>query len=245
MGESLNIPDNLFVKAVRQFWRIREKQSRTQKLEGKSDQGSRSAVTGGKQMDGFARELIELLVSCGLPREAIFTSSKVALPGYFRPTKEWDMIVVLRGRLIAAVELKSHIGPSFGNNFNNRTEEALGSAVDVWTAFREKAFIDSNQPWLGYLLLLEDEIKSREPVRVKEPHFKVFQEFKGSSYAKRYEIFCRRLVLERHYSSACLLFSSKDRIRMTPNYTEPSQDIGVKQFVRGLVKHVTSDLTDP
>ena len=39
----------------------------------------------------------------------------------------------------AAVELKSQIG-SYGNNFNNRAEESIGSAVDLWTAFRENQF---------------------------------------------------------------------------------------------------------
>lgn len=42
--------------------------------------------------------------------------------------------------MIAAVELKSQVGPSFGNNCNNRTEEAIGTAHDFWTAYREGAF---------------------------------------------------------------------------------------------------------
>ena len=54
----------------------------------------------------------------------------LCLPGYFRPTKLWDLLVINQGRLVAALELKSQIGPSFGNNFNNRTEEALGTAID-------------------------------------------------------------------------------------------------------------------
>ena len=43
----------------------------------------------------------------------------LTLPGYFRPTKLWDLLVTYKGQLIAAIELKSHVGPSFGNNFNN------------------------------------------------------------------------------------------------------------------------------
>lgn len=58
-------------------------------------------------------------------------------------------------KLILAIEPESHVGPSFGNNFNNRTEEAMGSALDIWTAFREGVFGNS-LPWLGYLMLLED-----------------------------------------------------------------------------------------
>ena len=65
----------------------------------------------------------------------IFRKKRLQLPGFFRPTKEWDLVVVKNGHLIAAIEAKSQVGPSFGNNFNNRTEEAMGSALDIWTAF--------------------------------------------------------------------------------------------------------------
>ncbi len=39
----------------------------------------------------------------------------------------------------------------------------------------------------------------------KEPHFKVFPEFKNASYANRYEILLTKLVRERLYDSACFL----------------------------------------
>ena len=77
------------------------------------------------------------------------------------------IVVVVDGNLIAAIELKSQVGPSFGNNFNNRTEEALGTAMDIWTAYREGAFCTSPAPWLGYLLLLEDCPESRRPVGIR------------------------------------------------------------------------------
>ncbi len=82
--------------------------------------------------------------------------------------------MVTDGALVAAIELKSQVGPSFGNNFNNRTDEALGTALDIWTAYREEAFRSSPAPWLGYLLLLEDCPESRRPVGAGEPHFPVF-----------------------------------------------------------------------
>jgi hypothetical protein len=39
-------------------------------------------------------------------------------------------VVVHQRNLIAAIELKSQVGPSFSNNFNNRIEEALGSVAE-------------------------------------------------------------------------------------------------------------------
>lgn len=72
-------------------------------------------------MDGFSKTITKLLIEAGIEETNIFQRISVELPGFFRPTKEWDIIVLVDGNLIAAIELKSQIGPSFGNNFNNRT----------------------------------------------------------------------------------------------------------------------------
>ena len=99
------------------------------------------------------------------------------------------MLVIYRGILVAALEFKSHVGPSFGNNFNNRSEEAIGAAHDLWTAYREGAFgKDAPRPFLGWIMLLEDCDRSNLPVRDKEPHFPVDIAFKGVSYAQRYDL---------------------------------------------------------
>lgn len=140
------------------------------------------------------------------------------------------------GELLATIEFKSHVGPSFGNNFNNRVEEALGSATDILTAYREGVFKLSRRPWLGWLILLEDTRKSQNPVRVSEPHFEVFKEFKEASYAKRYELFCERLVRERLYDATCLLLSDRDN-GLKGAYSEPSQEINFKNFATSLSAH--------
>jgi len=144
----------VFSEAVRAFWKTRTLQAAGQRQRGKSDQGARGAVTGGRQMDGFARTLSEALLSAGVGSGDIHRRRRVEIPGYYRPTKQWDLLVVVKGALLAAIELKSQVGPSFGNNFNNRTEEAMGSALDTWTAYREGAFSAAPAPWLGYLLHL-------------------------------------------------------------------------------------------
>jgi hypothetical protein len=188
-------------------------------------------------MDGFVDLVKTIMIESGIQEECIFQKTSIALPGYFRPTKDWDLIVVKNGHLIAAVEAKSQAGPSFGNNFNNRTEEAIGSALDLWTAFREGAFNSGLQPFLGYLFMLEDCPASNNPVRVAEPHFKVFPEFIGASYMKRYELLCRKLTLERHYTSACFVTSrSNDGLR--GEYKEPAVDLVFKKFAKSLISHV-------
>jgi hypothetical protein len=226
-------------KAVAHYWKTRQSQSAKQGSAGQRDQGARSAVTGGAQMDGFISLLRELIVEAGIQEKHIFHNTALELPGFFRPTKEWDLLVVRDNQLILALESKSQVGPSFGNNFNNRTEEAMGSALDLWTAFREGAFNKTIRPWLGYIFVLEDCEGSRRPVKVKEPHFRVFPEFMNASYAKRYELFCRKLVRERHYNTAAFL-TSEQKAGLKGKYAEPVADLAFLQFAKSLVAHVSA-----
>jgi hypothetical protein len=77
--------------AVAHFWATREAQENKQKLRGSTDAGLRSAVTGGAQMDGFIDLFTRLVTGAGIPEEFIFRKRSLELPGYFRPTKEWDL----------------------------------------------------------------------------------------------------------------------------------------------------------
>ena len=222
-------------KAIREFWLIRESQALKQgRISGRRDTGSRSAVTGGAQMNGFVNLIRELLVNVGVPKECIHDKGGLELPGWFRAEKSWDLVIVLDGRLVASLEFKSQVGPSFGNNFNNRTEEALGSATDLWAAFREGAFRPSAKPWLGYLMLLEETEKSTRGVRVKEPSFPVFPEFQESSYAKRYEILLTKLLRERLYDGTCFIMSDKTS-GQRGKYREPSDELAFSRFAESLL----------
>jgi hypothetical protein len=219
--------------AIRQFWGTRGNQAKRQGAKsGARDSGNRTAVTGGKQMDGFVELVRDFLVDCGIDRTDIFCNQSVELPGWFRAEKKWDLLVVVRGELIAAMEFKSQVG-SFGNNFNNRAEESLGSATDIWTAYREGAFSLSQRPWLGYVMVLEEVARSLSQVAVKEPHFPVFPEFSGASYAKRYEILMAKLIRERLYDSAALLLSSQGSAE-TGDYRQPSTELSFENLLTSL-----------
>jgi hypothetical protein len=232
---------NQLSNAVKVFWETREIQKEKQgSSTGKKDYGSRSSVTGGKQLDGFISLFNSMLKELGLSERSIHIRNSI-LPGYFRPTKEWDLVVVENNQLIATIECKSHIGPSFGNNFNNRVEEALGSASDIWTAYREGAFNISPRPWLGYLLVLEEHEKSLKPVKNREPHFPVFPEYDSASYLKRYELFCEKLMKERIYDSACLIVSDRENGRLG-SYKEPVKELNFHNFISSLSGKVTEYL---
>ncbi len=210
--------------AFQHFWGTRGQQAERQGVRsGARDAGNRRAVTGGKQMDGFVELVRDFLVDCGIDRSNIFCNRAVELPGWFRAEKKWDLLVVVRGQLIATMEFKSQVG-SFGNNFNNRAEESLGSATDIWTAYREGAFALAQRPWLGYVMVLEEAPGSLTSVSVKEPHFPVLPEFRDASYARRYEILMAKLVRERMYDSAALLLSSRDSAK-PGEYRQPSTEL--------------------
>jgi hypothetical protein len=233
MGLNSQIEERLRA-AVKHFWNTRETQAQKQgSSSGSKDAGARSAVTGGAQMNGFINLVRELLCESGLAKAHVYCEKYVEIPGWYRPEKKWDLLVVSDGKLLAGIEFKSQVG-SFGNNYNNRTEEAIGSATDIWAAYREGAFKPSARPWLGYLMLLEEAPGSLNPVRAREPHFKVFPEFKEASYAKRYEILLTKLVRERLYDAACFLMSNaSDGPQGT--YREPAAELGFQNFVASLM----------
>lgn len=223
--------------AVQSFWDARERQQQKQAEAGKIDGGTRGAVTGGIQMGGLETLLTDVLLDAGLDETHIRVRTSVELPGYYRPEKQWDLLVVVDSQLLVAVEFKSQVGPSFGNNFNNRTEEAIGNAEDIWTAYREGRFGKHQAPFLGYFFLLEDCEKVHAPVSNFEPYFAVDPVFKGASYAKRYEVLCERLVLERKYSAACLTLATKDSPTAV---TFPAVTLAFRQFAAAAEAHARS-----
>ena len=226
--------------AVMAFWGNREKAKQKQIEAGKSDQGERAGVTGGKNMDGFMALIIDIVKANGLAHAQIHHKRTVlTLPGYFRPTKLWDLLVMDKGELIAAIELKSQVGPSFGNNFNNRAEEAIGTAHDFWTAYREDAFGQQPKPFVGWLMLVEDAPGSRSPVRDSSSHFNVFEEFQGVSYQQRYDILCQRLAKEQLYTTAALMTSPRTAAR-TGECAALSDMTSFRTFVTTLAGHAAA-----
>ncbi len=233
--------ENKALKAVRIFWNSREAAKQKQVKTGKVDQGERAGVTGGKNMDGFINIILDVVKANGLSNANIHLQQAVlTLPGYFRPTKLWDILVIHKGVLIAAIEFKSHVGPSFGNNFNNRAEEAIGTAHDFWTAYREKAFGEGPPPFLGWMIMVEDAPKSRSPVRNASPHFQVFADFKDASYIKRYDLLCQKLVQEKLYAAATLITAPRSSAE-TGDYSEISSMSGLKPLITGLAGHVAAE----
>lgn len=219
--------------AVKFFWETK----RTQRSSS-TDKSNRGAVVAGKQMDGFINLLRKVAIDAGVNESCIYTKQNY-LPGFFRSSKDWDLLIISPSKkLIAVIELKSQVG-SYGNNFNNRAEEAIGSAVDLWTAFRENQFPGQQAPWVGYLMVVGKDQDSTALVKNNEPHYPVLPEFAKASYIDRYCILCKKLILERHYTSVALLWTSDNN-----SYGDVTNDISLVSFLKSFSNYLKSCADD-
>jgi hypothetical protein len=64
-------------EAVAHYWQTRTTQRKKKEEGGKADQGLRSAVTGGAQMDGFIDLFTELITHAGISPNNIFRKKSV------------------------------------------------------------------------------------------------------------------------------------------------------------------------
>lgn len=219
--------------AIRAFWTGRDIQTQRQIDSGKIDAGTRGSVTGGQHMtplqDVVAAQfgpLVEL--GCVIRRTGI-----IPVPGFYRRTKNWDIVVTYKGALVAAIECKSQVG-SFGNNFNNRTEEAIGNAVDLWRAY-EAGLVGTLRPWLGFIFVLEHAAGSTTAVRDQgEPIYRTDSVFDYSSYTDRYRLLFERLVRERLYDAACLICTRKG----AGIYEEPVPEVSTRNLTAAIAGRV-------
>lgn len=226
MKDQFNITKELS-SAIDFFWKTKARQ-----LKNSIDATGRGSVVGGKQMDGFLKLLRKACVAIGVPDKCIFDRQNY-VPGFFRSSKDWDFMVVSpTGKLMVLIELKSQVG-SYGNNFNNRTEEALGSATDLWTAYREKVFPSVGTPWVGFLMLMGYDNKSTEPVRNNINHYPVLPEFDNASYLERYRILCEKMMTERLYTCTALISTSGKG-----TYEDVSDEVSIKRFINRLQGHL-------
>lgn len=247
-----------FQEAIKHWWGSK-KTAKPKKAQG----GTRDSNLHGKTMDGFATTLRTFLIGLGVKPEHIYAGGHLAsapsiLPSYFRPSKNWDLIVVANSRfhpakgdvggpvLYAAVEFKSQ-DKSIGNNQNNRLEESIGNAHDFWTTYAQIGFERQQpRPWLGYLFVGKYEPESDgKTVRIKQPHFLAMEAFRGSgndksaefsgpSYAERYKLFMKQSVGARLYDAGAFIVTDESIASKMPNHRIPLPEFGSANFLRSL-----------
>lgn len=147
-------------------------------------------------------------IDAGVPQECV-NKSQPYLPGYYRARKQWDLVVVWQGVLVAAIEFKSQVG-SVGKNFNNRFEEALGTATDTDTAHLKNGTYGQVAPWLGYVFVLQETTETEQKNRSAEALFATDPIFKGMSYSERYQEMVKRFIGERVYQAGWFVTTKID-----------------------------------
>lgn len=209
------ITDSALADAVASFWSTRTT-------------GTQAAV----HDKAFLRLIAAELERHGLaPSVAGGTSDPAArIGGFFRSSKSWD--IVCRdpaGDLRVAVEFKSQVD-SYGNNENNRYEEALGSGLDARARYGESVL-------LGFVFVLCDEPATSRITRLA--HNEIAPEFRETSHAQRRELFARRLTLFKindmpFYDAAAILLVARDG-----RHSHPSDpDLDIRTFVDRLVSRL-------
>ena len=249
---------DLFHDAIDYWWK-----SKRNVITKKTQGGSRDDNLHGKTMNGFAIALRSFLLGLNVNPEHIFfggqmDSRPAILPSYFRPSKNWDLIVLSNSRfhstsketanpvLYAAVEFKSQ-DKSIGNNQNNRLEESLGNAVDFWTTYAHSGFeCQQPRPWLGYLFVGNHcSTLDSKPVKIRQPHFQAMPPFRvkdsddspvygGPSYADRYRIFLKQSVGARLYDAGAFIVTDESLSDSRPNHRLTLPEFGSGNFLRCL-----------
>lgn len=230
-------------KCVRQFWSQRKGALTKNKKGKRKDAGSRGGATAGKNLDGFALLLTKQILEAATGEVEVHERKKlVTLPGYYRPTKQWDIVVTHQGRLLATIELKSLGGPSFGNNANNRCEEAIGSAIDLRTVQRKGGFGKGESPFLGFFVLVHDAEGSRKEPKnpPSSPHFDCDSIFANASYHKRMAILCERMMQEGLYGCAAAMASPKESGK-SGDFSELSQTASFFRLIIKLKAHIHAE----
>ena len=213
--------------AVKMFWSSRK------------NAGTRKLADG--SMTGFIDLISEVVHANGLTDANIIRKSKLAvLPGHFRPTQSWDLLVMNKGKLIAAIKFDAQVGTSIGKNGDSCCERAISLAIDFRGVYRRWTFGAGTKPFVGYLVLLEDNPASRAPIKAISPHFPLVPEYRNTSYAELYDSLCKKLIMDGLYTAATVIVAPRAASK-SGAYSEMSDMTGLKSFVSTLAAHVAAE----
>lgn len=213
--------------AIQAYWAHKSRQLTIAEAMQSTAEGSAKAVRGGGHFEPMVKLIARFFTDAGYPVSSIHARGHATiLPAFLRPTKNWDLVVVHRGVLVAAIEIKALGGPSFGNNYNNRLEEAIGNSTDI-TAAKAADLVGPEKPWLGYFFVMEDHPGSRHAVRERSSKsFPADPIWSGRSYQTRYSLTGQRLLDTKMYDAVCYLVSSREN----PGPIEPEPTLDWQHF---------------
>ncbi len=230
--QSLPDYESAFADAIAGFWAIKGRQQAASDRSGRGDGGTSGSVRAGKHMDPFECLIREIVTDAGITPDPP-PADTIYVPGYYRETKSWDVVLQYQGHVLAIVEAKSQ-GSSLANNFNNRVEEAIGQAADIWKSHERGLLKTGLRPWVGYLMIVEETPKTIEPkelMRGKSVPTGMAPDplFDGKSYAERYATAFKRLDQERMLDATCVAITSGPT-----DYSYPDEWMSINGFAAQL-----------
>ncbi|WP_030170283.1 PaeR7I family type II restriction endonuclease [Spirillospora albida] len=216
------------LKAALQQWvSVRHEQMVKSQAGGNAQEGSRSAVTGGAHLDGLNRLVLDEIEATGAAGLEIRTHRKATLPGFYRPTKAWDLLVLQQGSPVLVVEYKSMNG-SEGRNLNNRADEIFGMAEDLRQA-ELNGLLPKNLR-RAYVFVMGLTPESLSPRKSPTAFGGADPLFAGRSYFERAAIMCQRMRDSGLFHMTWAIGVKEDPLK----WHEPLAGVGWERFAADL-----------
>ena len=184
------------------FWSHKSAAVRRLAEKGKSDTGAQSRNA--RHMVNLGTFVRQMFVDAGLDEADVRVNG--VIPGYFRRSKNWDVVATYKGNLVAVVELKSQVG-SEGRNGNNRIEESLGNAKDAATAQELNQAFGMLPLWTAFCVVFGSSPENAGQVGRRKSLFSLDPVFEGMSYARQWEIAMERFIQTGTYSAGWMVTS--------------------------------------
>lgn len=168
---------------------------------GKSDIGAQARNA--RHMQSTAAFVRQMFINAGLDERDVTVDA--VIPGYYRRSKNWDVVAMHRGQLVGVVELKSQ-ERSPGNNANNRIEEAVGSAVDAHAVQELTGAFGHLGVWAAWCMTFNRNAETGRPVGARGvPKFPVDPVFFPMTYASQYATAIQRFIAQNVYQAGWML----------------------------------------
>ena len=182
------------------FWAARGAASARLALSGKSETGAQARDA--RHMQSIAAFVRQMFIDAGL-NEAEVTLDTI-IPGYYRRSKNWDVVAIYKGNLVGVVELKSQES-SPSNNANNRIEEAIGSAVDAHAVQEISGAFGALGVWAAWGMTFNRGVDTLNPRGINSRHYPLDPAFTPFTYARQYGVAIERLISRNIYQAGWML----------------------------------------
>ncbi|SFP68647.1 PaeR7I family type II restriction endonuclease [Amycolatopsis rubida] len=182
------------------WWKA--KSAAVAKLDAQGRSGIGAQARDAKHMQSLAVFVRQMFIDAGLSEDEVTTDT--VIPGYFRRSKNWDVVALHKGHLVGVVELKSQEN-SPGNNANNRIEEAIGSVVDAKTVQDISENFGKLGVWAAWCMTFNRDCEPRRRNGVRSKHFPLDPEFVPFSYASQYGKAIERLIARNLYQAGWMV----------------------------------------